>query len=68
MTERKTRSEHHEEMIGRFLESQSTVIAMLLYGSEVRKLEKKFPILITKIEKHGDLYNCLAYKKSMNMK
>ena len=64
MTERKSRSEHHEEMIGRFLESRSTVLALLLYGSEVKKLEKKFPILITRIEKHGDLYNCLAYKKA----
>lgn len=63
MTERKTRSEHHEEMIGRFLESNSRVLAMLLYGSEIKKIEKKFPILITKNEKHGDLYTCLAYKK-----
>ncbi len=65
MTERKTRSEHHEEVIERFLESQSTVIALLLYGSEIKKLEKKFPILITKNDKHGDLYNCFAYKKSV---
>ena len=63
MTERKTRSEHHEEIIERFLESQSTVIALMLYGSEVKKLEKKYPILITRKDKHGDLYNCLAYKK-----
>lgn len=65
MTERKTRSEHHEEIIERFLKSQSTVTALLLYGSEIKKLEKKFPILITRKDKHGDLYNCLAYKKNV---
>ena len=64
MTERKTRSEHHEEIIGRFLESKSTVTVMLLYGSEIKKLEKKFPVLISKNDKHGDLYTCFVYKKS----
>lgn len=63
MTERKTRSEHHEEMIERFLESNSAVLPMLLYGSEIKKLEKKFPVLITKNDKHGDLYTCFVYKK-----
>ncbi len=65
MTERKTRSEHHEELIGGFLKSKSTVLVLLLYGSEVKKLEKKYPILITRRDKHGDLYNCLAYKKNV---
>ncbi len=63
MTERKTRSEHHEEMMERFLESNSSVLPMLLYGSEIKKLEKKFPVLITKNDKHGDLYTCFVYKK-----
>lgn len=63
MTERKTRSEHHEEMMERFLESNSAVLPMLLYGSEIKKLEKKFPVLITKNDKHGDLYTCFVYKK-----
>ena len=63
MTERKTRSEHHKEMMERFLESNSSVLPMLLYGSEIKKLEKKFPVLITKNDKHGDLYTCFVYKK-----
>ena len=63
MTERKTRSEHHEEMMERFLELNSAVLPMLLYGSEIKKLEKKFPVLITKNDKHGDLYTCFVYKK-----
>lgn len=65
MTERKTRSEKHAEEIERFLESKSGVLVLLLYGSEVKKLEKKFPILITKNNKYGDLYTCLAYKKDV---
>lgn len=63
MTEIKTRSEKHAEAVERFLESNSTVMVLLLYGSEIKKLEKKFPILITKNDKYGDLYTCLAYKK-----
>lgn len=64
MTEIKTRSEKHAEAVERFLESNSTVTVMLLYGSEIKKLEKKFPVLITKNDKHGDLYTCFVYKKS----
>ena len=65
MMEVKTRSERHAEEIERFLKSKSTVMVLLLYGSEIRKLEKKFPILISKSDKHDDLYNCLLYKKNV---
>jgi len=63
MTEFKTRSEKHAEAIERFLESDSKEIVLLLYGSEVKKLEKKFPILITRKNKHGELHKCCVYKK-----
>ena len=63
MTELKTRSEKHIEEIGNFLESNSNVMVLLLYGNEIKKLEKRFPILITKGEQYGNLYNCFIYKK-----
>lgn len=63
MTELKTRSEKQAEAVERFLKSKTTVTVLLLYGSEVKKLEKKFPILITKGEQYGNLYNCFIYKK-----
>lgn len=63
MTELKTRSEKHAEEIENFLESNSNVMVLLLYGNEIKKLEKRFPILITKGEQYGDLHNCFIYKK-----
>lgn len=63
MTERKTRSEWHEEMLEQFLNSNSSITALLLYGSEIKRLEKKYPIVITKNAKRGNLYECLAFKR-----
>lgn len=63
MTERKTRSEWHEEIITEFLKSNSSITALLLYGSEIKRLEKKYPIVITKNAKRGNMYECLTFKR-----
>lgn len=61
--ERLTRSELHSLEIENFLKSDLKVYPLCLYGREIKALEKKYPILITKVKKHGSLCECLAYKQ-----
>lgn len=68
MTEKMTRSEQQGEMIRGFLESNSHVLSMYLYGREVIALEKKYPVVITKGEKRGRLFKCSIFKRRVEQK
>lgn len=63
MTEKKTRREQQIETIELFLKTDFKVLALCLYGREIKILEKKYPILITVKSKQGRLKKCLVYKR-----
>lgn len=68
MKKKMTRKEAHEEGIKIFLNSKLRYWPLHLYGREIRRLEEKFPIVITKKEKIGDMFDCVAYRKKSNIK
>ena len=66
MTEYVSRFERHKEDIEKFLNDHTVSSkGMILYSSEVQRLEKNFPSI--KISKgnifRGHLYNCTVTKK-----
>lgn len=69
MTEKMTRSEQHAEIIGAFLASSSRTLSLHLYGREITSLEKKYPVVITKVAKDKNgMFRCSIFKRRVEQK
>ena len=63
MKKKNARKEQNSMRVEEFLKTELRTISLCLNEKEIKDLEERYPVVITKSLKHGSLYDCLIFKQ-----